>query len=426
MVRSVSPSLRHSWLVWGCAALFFCYQFLLRVSPSVMTHELMTDFHVDACALGTLISFYLYAYSGLQLPVGILLDKLGPRRLLVIATLVCTGGSLLFSSAETIGGASIGRFLIGAGSAFAFLSCMKLAVIWFPPQKISIVVGLTLFLGFFGAMAGSYPMSFLVDVFGWRHAVWVTAGGGVFLSLLIALVVRDQAPEKLRTYIEQHHAYGNPPLSIIKGFQIILKKGQTWLLAAYGIMMFVPLSGFADLWGVPFLTQVHHMDKQSASFSTSALFIGVAIGTPLWALFSDRLQQYKYTLLGSAMGALIPFLIIIYGPDLPPHVVIGTLFMAGIMLGGQFMAYSIVCEINPLSVSGMATGFQNMVCLLSGVIFQPFIGWLLDLFWEGIYENGTRFYSSGTFQMALTTVIVALLMASLASFFIQEAYPERE
>src|SRR3990167_8683767 len=100
------PSLARSWLVWGCAALFFCYQFLLRVSPSVMTHELMTDFHVDACALGTLISFYLYAYSGLQLPVGILLDKLGPRRLLVIATLVCTGGSLLFSSAETIGGAS--------------------------------------------------------------------------------------------------------------------------------------------------------------------------------------------------------------------------------------------------------------------------------------------------------------------------------
>ena len=126
------------------------------------------------------------------------------------------------------------------------------------------------------------------------------------------------------------------------------------------------------------------------------------------------------------MGALILFLFIIYGPDLPPHVVIGTLFMTGMMLGGQFMAYSIVCEINPLSVSGMATGFQNMVCLLSGVIFQPFIGWLLDLFWEGAYQNGARLYSSGIFQMSLTTVIIALLLASLASLFIQEAYPERD
>src|SRR3990167_10441666 len=138
------PSLSRSWLVWLCAALFFCYQFLLRVSPSVMTQELMADFHVDACALGTLTSFYFWAYSGLQLPVGTLLDKYGPRRLLTFAALLCTAGSLLFASAETVMMASLARFLIGAGSAFGFLSCMKIGALWFPPQRISIVVGMTL------------------------------------------------------------------------------------------------------------------------------------------------------------------------------------------------------------------------------------------------------------------------------------------
>jgi len=420
------PSLTRSWAVWTCAALFFCYQFLLRVSPSVMTQELMADFHVDACALGTLISFFFYAYVGLQLPVGTLLDRFGPRRLLTFAALVCTGGSLLFASAETLMVASLGRFLIGAGAAFGFLSCMKLGALWFPPQRISMIVGLTLLLGTSGAMTGSYPMSFLVDALGWRQAVWVTAGGGVFLALLIAIVVRDHAPEKLRTYIEKHHPYGNPPLSIWKGMQIILKKGQTWLLALYGIMMFVPLAGFADIWGVPFLTQVHHMDKQPASLSISALYLGVGLGTPLFAFLSDHFQQFKFSLLGSALGTLIPFLIVIYGPDLPVFAVVTILFIAGIMLGGQFMTYSIVSEINPLSISGMATGFQNMVCLLSGVIFQPFIGWLLDLFWEEAYENGVRLYSSAMYQMALTSVIVALLFATLASLFIREAYPERD
>jgi sugar phosphate permease len=68
----MSPSLGRSWLIWGCAALFYCYQFLLRVSPTVMTHELMADFHVDAYALGALTSFYYYAYAFLQLPVGTL------------------------------------------------------------------------------------------------------------------------------------------------------------------------------------------------------------------------------------------------------------------------------------------------------------------------------------------------------------------
>lgn len=422
----MAPSLGRSWVVWACAALFFCYQFLLRVSPSVMTQELMADFHVDACALGTLTSFYFYAYVLLQLPVGTLLDKFGPRRLLTFAALLCTGGSLLFSSAETIMVASLGRFLIGAGSAFGFLSCMKVGALWFPPQRISMVVGLTLFLGFTGAMSGSYPMSFLVDALGWRETVWATAGGGILLSILVAFVVRDTPPKNLRTYIKQHHACSNLSLSIWGGFKSILQKTQTWLLACYGIMMFVPLAGFADIWGVPFLIQVHHMDKQSASLSTSFLYLGVALGTPVFAFLSDRFKQFKFSLLGSALGALFPFMLIIYGPNLPTFVVAPTLFMAGILLGGQFMAYSIVTEINPLSVSGMATGFQNMVCLLSGVIFQPFIGWLLDLFWEEAYENGIRLYSTAAYQMAITSVIVALLFATLISLFIQEAYPNRE
>lgn len=421
----MSPSLGRSWVIWACAALFFCYQFLLRVSPSVMTQELMADFHVDAFALGTLTSFYFYAYAGLQLPVGTLLDKFGPRRLLIFAALLCTGGSLFFSSAETVMVASMGRFLIGAGSAFGFLSCMKLGTLWFPPQHISMVVGLTLLLGTSGAMSGSYPMSFLVDAYGWRHAVWITAGGGIFLAILIAFVVRDHPPRKLEIYIEQHHPFGNPSLGIWEGLAVILKKNQTWLLALYGIMMFVPLSGFADVWGVPFLTRVHHMDKQAASLSISFLYLGVGLGTPLFAFLSNYFKQFRLTLLGSAVSALLPFLIVIYGSDLPNFTVISILFIAGVMLGGQFMAYSIVCEINPLSVSGMATGFQNMVCLLSGVIFQPFMGWLLDLFWEEFYENGCQVYSILAYQMALTSVIMALLVAIVVSIFIQEAYPER-
>lgn len=419
------PSLKRSWVVWAVAALFFCYQFLLRVSPSVMTHELMRDFHVNAYALGTLTSFYYYAYASLQLPIGSLLDKFGPRRLLIVAAFICIIGSLLFASSESVTMASIGRFLIGAGSAFGFLSCMKLGVLWFPPQRISMVVGFTVFLGFVGA-SGNYPMSFLVDALGWREAVWVTVGGGVFLIFLIALIVRDKAPEKLRLYIEQHHALGNPQLSVWKGLQVILKKGQTWLLAFYGFMMYVPLAGFADMWGVPFLTQVHHMDKSSASLSTSLLYLGVALGTPLFGFFSDYFQQFKLSLLVSALGAFALFMIVIYGPDLPPLSVFVIVFMAGLMLGGQFMAYSIVCEINPLSVSGMATGFQNMVCLLSGVFFQPFIGWLLDLLWEEAYENGVRLYSNSMYQIAVTNVVVALFFAILAAFFIHEAYPERK
>ena len=420
------PSLARSWIVWACAAFFFCYQFLLRVSPSVMTHELMTDLHVDACTLGLLTSLYFYGYAGFQLPVGSLLDKFGPRRLLVGAALTCTGGSFLFASADTVLMASISRFLIGAGSAFGFLSCMKLGTLWFPPQRISIIVGLTLLLGTSGGMSGSYPMSFLVDAFGWREAVWLTALGGVFIALLAAFIVRDHPPKVLENYINQHHAIGNPSLGLWEGLITVIKKPQTWLLASYGFMMYVPIAGFADMWGVPFLTQVHHMDKQSASLATTLLYLGIGLGTPLFALLSDRLKRFKVALFCASIGALCAFIVVIYGPVLTAPLAMAILFFSGLMMGGQFMAFSVVCEINPLSVSGMASGFQNLVSMSSGILLHPLIGWLLDLFWESAAENGIRLYSAAAYQMALTSVIVALFLATLAAIFIKEAYPERE
>ena len=101
------------------------------------------------------------------------------------------------------------------------------------------------------------------------------------------------------------------------------------------------------------------------------------------------------------------------------------LFLGGLLLGGQFMTYSIICDINPLSVTGMATGFQNMFCLMSGVIFQPLIGQILDWLWEESYENGVRLYSVIAYQEALSSVLVALAIATLTSLFIKEAYPTR-
>jgi sugar phosphate permease len=421
----MTPSLARSWIVWACAALFYCYQFLLRVSPNVMTTELMTDFHVNACTLGLLTSFYAYGYAGFQVPIGSLLDKFGPRRLLVCAAITCTGGSFLFASADTVLVASISRFLIGVGSAFGFLSCMKLGTLWFPPKHISVVVGLTLFLGTAGA-SGSYPMSFLVDAFGWREAVWLTALGGVFIAVLMALVVRDHPPKALESYINQHHAIGNPNLGLWEGLIVIVQKRQTWLLGFYGLMMFIPLAGFADLWGIPFLTNVHHMDKQYASLANTFLYIGVGIGTPLFALVADKIKRFKTVLLISSLGTLFAFTFVFYVTPLSPFIIIFMLMMAGILLGGQFMAFSIVCEINPLSVSGMATGFQNMICMISAIAIPPLIGQLLDFFWEGTLENGIRLYSPTTYQIALTSVIVALFLATLAAIFIKEAYPERE
>lgn len=421
----MTPSLRQSWVVWLSAAFFFCYQFILRVSPSVMSEELMLDFKVDACSLGILSSLYLYAYSSMQIPVGTLLDKFGPRRLLIIAILLCIVGACIFASADNVLVASISRFMIGFGSAFGFLSCMKVGALWFPAERISLIVGLTLFMGTFGAMAGAYPLSFLVDSIGWRQTIWLTAALGLVILSIILINVKASPPEKLSQYILQHHAGGTETLSILEGFKVILQKRQTWLIAFYGTMMYVPLTGFADMWGVPFLSNVHNLDKQSASLGASFFYLGIGVGTPFFGIISDRIQRFKPALILSSLGALSIFCLVIYGPSFPVYIMTFLLFMAGIFTGGQFMAYSVVTELNPLSISGMATGCQNMACLSSGIFFQPLIGWILDMLSEGLSELGTPIYSVETYKSALSVIILCLVLALFSSIFIREAYPNR-
>ncbi|WP_032113075.1 MFS transporter [Candidatus Paracaedibacter symbiosus] len=129
------PSLK-SWMIWICASLFYFYEMILRASPSVMTDDLMRDFGVDSTALGVLSSFYYYAYVILQVPCGIIVDRFGTRRVVTFSTLLCVIGSLCFAYSDSLPLAQLGRFLIGAGSACAFISCLKISADWFLPAQL--------------------------------------------------------------------------------------------------------------------------------------------------------------------------------------------------------------------------------------------------------------------------------------------------
>ena len=123
------------WLVWGLAAGFFFIEYIARVAPSVMATELAREFRVSAFALGSLSACFYYAYVPMQLPVGMLVDRFGIRRLLIIATLGVSAGCFIFSRAHSLYFADFSRFLIGFGSSFGFISAIKLASVWFPPRR---------------------------------------------------------------------------------------------------------------------------------------------------------------------------------------------------------------------------------------------------------------------------------------------------
>ena len=173
------------WVIWGLGALFFFIGYVPRVITGVITPHLMQDFAVMAGAIGTLTSFYFYPYVFMQIPVGLLVDRFGPRILLTIMIALSALSCLLFSRAVDIHLAQVSRLLLGFSAAFAFVGALKLAAEWFPPARIGLLTGLTQSLGMLGAVIGEHPTAVTVAALGWRGTLMLVS---IILFILAGLV----------------------------------------------------------------------------------------------------------------------------------------------------------------------------------------------------------------------------------------------
>ena len=212
----------------GCT--FFAYAFVQRVAPSVMVDELMRDFAVGGALLGNLSAFYFYAYAGIQIPVGIMMDRFGPRRLLTFTLLLCVVGSALFAFSDTLTSASIARAIIGGSVAFGFVGTMTIAAQQFSPQRFALCVGILQGIGMVGAVLGQAPYRVLLDVTGWREALLWTGGAAAVLALAIWITVRDG---------ERHTTGGGARL--LDGIRFALRNRETWLNAVVGLSLTAPM-----------------------------------------------------------------------------------------------------------------------------------------------------------------------------------------
>ncbi len=418
---SVSPSKvsQKALLIWACGGFFYFYQFILRVSPSVMTEDLMKAFAVQGCTLGILTAFYYNAYASLQIPLGMLLDRFGPRRLLTFSCFLCTLGCVLFASSNYLSIASLGRLLMGAGSACAFIGTIKLATMWFPLERIGKVVGFTMLLGTLGATFAGAPLAALVELVGWRQSLFIISILGAVLCVVIWSFVRDRVQPS-----EELEKTRAP--RILQGFITVITNRQVWLLALYGSLMYVPLSAFADLWGVSYIIQLYGVDRKIAGSLVSMIYVGVAVGAPLAAFFSDYLKKRQLPMMIGAAFSLMLYGIIVYYPAIPLELMYVLLFLTGLSFAPQMLCFASVCEQIPLAASGVAVGFTNMIVMASGVIFEPLVGFLLEHSAKGAVVGGVPLYTVEDFRFSLATIPLSILGAFALTFFIQETYPTRK
>ncbi len=411
VTQRASPAL--AWAMWLLGALFYCYGFFHRVSPSVMIGELMRDFDVGAAALGNLAAFYLYAYAGLQIAVGLVFDRYGARLPLVAACAATAAGAGLFAVATDIDAAYAARLLMGVGGAFTWVGALKLIADGFAPERFALLSGLTLLLGLLGAVFGQAPLAALVGAYGWRAT---SIGAGIFglgLALALALVVRER---------RSTHAVHAQPLRAREGLRLVVANRQSWVLALYGGGITGPILAFGGLWGVPYLMAKHGIDRTHAATLTTTLLIGWGIGGPLMGWVSDRLGKRRPPLLAGSLTVLVTLLIVLYWPGLPTGVAQALLFIQGLASGTMVLIFAASREHNRPETAGVAVGFVNMSGMGAAAILQPLAGMLLDLGWTGELANGVRVYPMSAYATACAIIPAAVGGAIAAAFLIRETH----
>lgn len=408
---AATPSSRLLFFGWLICALFFFYAFVQRVAPSVMVDELMRDFAVGGAVLGNLSAFYYYAYAGLQIPVGVLMDRIGPRRLVSLALALVGVGSLVFAMADSLWLAYFGRLLIGTGCAFSFVGALNYAAMWFPPNRFATLSGWAQMLGVFGGIMGQAPLGIAVETIGWRPMLAGFAVLGLGLAVAAAITLRDKPREG--------PAGGG---GMLVGLKRCMRNSQTWLAAGFGMAMTGTMLAFAGLWGVPYMMVAHGLEKASAAGLVSLLFVGWGFGAPVWGLLADRFSRRRILMAIGALIATIGITSAVYLPGLPVSVVAVILVFQGFGASSMVLCFAVARENNPAWTRGAALGIVNGLVVGSGAILQPILGWVLDLEWDGAMQAGARIYGVEAYETAFLVLPVTCLIGVGLALLVRETH----
>ena len=395
------------WAFWAIAALFYGYEFLHRVAPSVLTTQLREAFAVNDHQLGVIGAMYFYAYASFQLPAGIIIDRFGAKKCLTIASAILTVGSFIFTIASNSPVAQLSRFMIGMGSAFAFVGCLKIGAETLSTRSFPLVVGLTNLCGTLGALLGGLPLTYWVERSGWRITMLEISFVGLLITIMLWLLLPNNPEVK---------ASSKPKAvsqDLLAGLKLVLKCRQSWLISLYGALLVAPIAALPEMWGVEYLKVAFQLTSMQAASITHTIFIGTAIGGPIIGWLVYYLPSQREFMLFATVGALILLSIFLYWLKISPVHFYPILVGYGILTANMLLCFSWITQIHPPWAQGAAIGFTNMVIMAGAGLSQQGIGWIL----HRLRASHQGLYLVEDYHIAFSVLPICLFIAILLILF---------
>lgn len=409
-----------AWLATLAAALFFFYEFIQLNLFNAIDVQLMHDFQLNAYQLGQLASMYFYGNALLIIPAGILLDRFSTKRILLFAVTLCTIVTFAFALSSAYLVVATARFLIGSGAAFCFLSCIRIASRWFPANRMAFVTGIIITMAMLGGLVAQTPLAILSKLIGWRAAILLDGVLGLLIILAILYFVQDRPPDSREAIQADKDKLQS--LGLWRCITHAVANVQNWLGGIYVSLLNLPVFLLGALWGMHYLTEVHHLTRIAASYATTSFFIGVIFGSPVYGWFSDYICLRRLPMIIGALLSLIVILILMLVTPLSLTALIILFFLIGFTTSSQVLAYPTIAELNPISLTSTSVSIASLIIMSSGFIFQPLFGWMMSLQWDHRMVNGVPIYSAQDFNNAMWIMPIAFIVGLAVSFFIKETH----
>ena len=391
---------------------FFLSQFY-RATNAVIADRLLLDLSLDTQGLGTLSAAFFYAFAITQIPISILLDRIGPRLMMTGLSLLGITGALIFAWADSFAMGLLGRILLGIGMACNLMGTLKLLTAWFKPTTFATLTGIVFSIGTVGNMAATVPLAFLVDIVGWRQAFMAIAGINLLLVLALYLVVRDTPPVGPTKSAGQ---MTKTESNAFRGLFSLFKERAYWIISLTSFVGYGIYAAFQTLWAGPYLTEVMGLSVMNAGHVILLMNVGAIAGAPVWGWLSDRiLHTRKWVVSGGMVIFILILLTLAVISSKTTLVILMMLFLSfGFFRSSGALLYVQIKETMPLEMAGTAMTGINFFTMIGPAVFLQGLGVLM----QTLYPQSSR--GPEAFTASFTLCALLLLLVSVLYLFTKD------
>lgn len=401
--------------IWLLVSFFFLYEFFLRTFIGSIANEVMDGLSLSAEKFAWITSAYYFSYAIMQVPVGMLVDKFGVRKILIFGTLVCALSAFFFAHSSNFETAFVSRLIMGFGSSFAFISLLVVASNWFPQRLFGFFVGSSQFIGTMGPILAAGPMVKFLLTFNlsWQKLLDGTGVVGFILALVMFIFVKNKTRDgkKITIYLRRERPFSHY-------LKLLIRNPQVWYIAIYSGIIYTAITLIGGIWGAPYLQAWGFSHYQSAN-AVSLSWLGYAIGCIAFGFLSDKFERRRPVLILSALACIGLLVSMLMLPKQPLSFYMVVFFLVGLTSAGQTVAFAAIAENVDFATKATALGLNNAAITALSSILPVITGYLINHNNTGLNRDflPTDFYTS--FMLIAVLCIPACV---IAVFYIKETF----